>query len=311
MSVGPAGAHLSKNACQISCVLQLFGISWHHFLQKDGPILLHFSRKREFWQVREVYPAPQISPCWASPQLMVKPSRWADVTDWVSAEKQIRTSCGLMNLLLMHGRRIVDFQKWMIENSSTKWVFPKIMVSPNHPFVHRVFHYFHHPFWGVNTPIFGNIQIWPTLWPFGKASFMWFHVDKGVINVPFYIFPTGGFFVKLCPVSIYGWISFRIWYNIYKDNIYLLRVFLSFIIHAQGVFLLQLEYLTFALSVGSALFSRLQFSRVWSGWHSEENRRMWCASGGKGKPTVHGIFAYVYIYIYLYYIYYIYIIYIC
>ena len=26
------------------------------------------------------------------------------------------------------------------------WVFPKIMVPPNHPFVHRVFHYFHHPF---------------------------------------------------------------------------------------------------------------------------------------------------------------------
>ncbi len=38
-----------------------------------------------------------------------------------------------------------------------KWVFPKIMVPPNHPFVHRVFHYFHHPFWG--TPIFGNTQI--------------------------------------------------------------------------------------------------------------------------------------------------------
>ncbi len=32
----------------------------------------------------------------------------------------------------------------------TIWVFPKIMVPPkppNHPFVHRVFHYFHHPFW--------------------------------------------------------------------------------------------------------------------------------------------------------------------
>ena len=29
------------------------------------------------------------------------------------------------------------------------------------PFVHRVFHYFHHPFWGVNTPIFGNTHIPP------------------------------------------------------------------------------------------------------------------------------------------------------
>ncbi len=33
---------------------------------------------------------------------------------------------------------------------------------PNHPFVHRVFHDFHHPFWGVNTtPIFGST---PTRW---------------------------------------------------------------------------------------------------------------------------------------------------
>ena len=30
---------------------------------------------------------------------------------------------------------------------------------PNHPFVHRVFHYIHHPFWG--TPIFGNTHIKP------------------------------------------------------------------------------------------------------------------------------------------------------
>ena len=33
------------------------------------------------------------------------------------------------------------------------WVFPKIGVLPNHPFVHRVFHYFHHPFSG-NYPYF-------------------------------------------------------------------------------------------------------------------------------------------------------------
>ena len=26
----------------------------------------------------------------------------------------------------------------------------KIMVPPNHQFVHRVFHYFHHPFWGFS-----------------------------------------------------------------------------------------------------------------------------------------------------------------
>ncbi len=39
------------------------------------------------------------------------------------------------------------------------WVFPKIMGKPpNHPFVHRVFHYFHRPFWGP-TPIFGLTPI--------------------------------------------------------------------------------------------------------------------------------------------------------
>ena len=39
------------------------------------------------------------------------------------------------------------------------WMFPKIVGwnPPNHPFVHRDFHYFHHPFWG--TPIFGNTHI--------------------------------------------------------------------------------------------------------------------------------------------------------
>ena len=36
---------------------------------------------------------------------------------------------------------------------------PKIVgnIPPNHPFVHRVFHYFHHSFW--DTPIFGNPRI--------------------------------------------------------------------------------------------------------------------------------------------------------
>ena len=38
----------------------------------------------------------------------------------------------------------------------TKWVFPKIMVPPNHPLLNRVFHYFNHPFWG--TIILGNPQ---------------------------------------------------------------------------------------------------------------------------------------------------------
>ena len=39
------------------------------------------------------------------------------------------------------------------------WVFPKILVLPpkSSSFVHRVFPYFHHPFWG--TSIFGNTHV--------------------------------------------------------------------------------------------------------------------------------------------------------
>ena len=39
------------------------------------------------------------------------------------------------------------------------WMFPKIVgeIPPNHPIFNRVFHYFHHPFWGtpfLETPIY-------------------------------------------------------------------------------------------------------------------------------------------------------------
>ena len=40
------------------------------------------------------------------------------------------------------------------------WVFPKIMVPPNHPMFNRVFHYVHHPFWGICPPIFGSTPTW-------------------------------------------------------------------------------------------------------------------------------------------------------
>ena len=49
---------------------------------------------------------------------------------------------------------------WSVLFKYTIWVFPKIGVPPNHPFLIEVFHYFHHPFWGA--PIFGNIQIVPS-----------------------------------------------------------------------------------------------------------------------------------------------------
>ena len=41
------------------------------------------------------------------------------------------------------------------------WVFPKIWEkTQNHPFVHRVFHYFHHPFWGVFPYFWFNTHIY-------------------------------------------------------------------------------------------------------------------------------------------------------
>ena len=43
------------------------------------------------------------------------------------------------------------------------------MVSPNHPWINRVFHYFHHPFWGP-TPIFGNTHINNKEQPMGLNS---------------------------------------------------------------------------------------------------------------------------------------------
>ena len=40
------------------------------------------------------------------------------------------------------------------------WMFPKIVgFPPKSSHFNRVFHYFHHPFWGI--PIFGNTHILP------------------------------------------------------------------------------------------------------------------------------------------------------
>ena len=42
-------------------------------------------------------------------------------------------------------------------NEEPIWMFPKIVVPPNHPFVHRVFHEINHPFWGKKKKtIFGS-----------------------------------------------------------------------------------------------------------------------------------------------------------
>ena len=46
------------------------------------------------------------------------------------------------------------------------WVFPKIVgcfPQKKHPLKNRLFHDFHHPFWGP-TPIFGNTHIYLHEW---------------------------------------------------------------------------------------------------------------------------------------------------
>ena len=52
--------------------------------------------------------------------------------------------------------KLFDDSGGLKKNGDGLWVFPKIVVPPNHPFVHRVFHY-KPSIWGA--PIFGNTHI--------------------------------------------------------------------------------------------------------------------------------------------------------
>ncbi len=50
---------------------------------------------------------------------------------------------------------------WLVGEVWWMGVEPKIRgKTPQIIHFNRVFHYFHHPFWGVNTTIFGNTRIW-------------------------------------------------------------------------------------------------------------------------------------------------------
>ena len=61
---------------------------------------------------------------------------------------------------------IFILQLWTVlpMNQGSIWVFPKIGGTPPQ-IIHfnRVVHSFHHPFWGVNTPIFGSIPIYKAM----------------------------------------------------------------------------------------------------------------------------------------------------
>ena len=47
------------------------------------------------------------------------------------------------------------------------WMFPKIVVPPNHPLKNRLFHYFHHPFWGKIH------YFWKHPYSVSKTPFKW------------------------------------------------------------------------------------------------------------------------------------------
>ena len=58
----------------------------------------------------------------------------------LSAPRQPRAARGFWGIFGGQILRII--------HQISRWVFPKIGVPPNHPLKDRVFHYFHHPFWG-------------------------------------------------------------------------------------------------------------------------------------------------------------------
>ena len=57
-----------------------------------------------------------------------------------------------LHIACVFGRTTRKCSKIQTPNKKTTWVFPKIVVPPNRPFVHRGFHYFHHPF--NRVPVF-------------------------------------------------------------------------------------------------------------------------------------------------------------
>ena len=77
----------------------------------------------------------------------------------------------------------VHDKKTLVATFVNLGVEPKIWENPpNHPFVHRVFHYFHHPFWG--TTIFGNTHFQSKL----QASSVVLIGIRNIINVYFRFF---------------------------------------------------------------------------------------------------------------------------
>ncbi len=90
---------------------------------------------------------PRTAPCWVSGNMRKSLLR--------GRRSQLKSSGTV--ILFSAWFWLSAAKPWPILIVNTMWVFPKIMVPPNHPFVHRVWnHYFHHPFW---VPLFLEISM--------------------------------------------------------------------------------------------------------------------------------------------------------
>ncbi len=73
------------------------------------------------------------------------------------------------------GRRFDGGDRWIdrIGGKYGCWTKNRGKTTPNHPFVHRVFHYFHHPFWGFSLfSDLANIDI-----PIKSSSLFWYFAE--------------------------------------------------------------------------------------------------------------------------------------
>ena len=56
-------------------------------------------------------------------------------------------------------------------HSIAMWVFPKIMLPPNHPMFNRVFHEINHPFWGCSPYFWGTFMLVdPGVYSFSESA---------------------------------------------------------------------------------------------------------------------------------------------
>ena len=147
----PEASHTSRDS--------IWGVVWewgsHYWRSLEFPLNLEsatFARWKKFWVLRLAnFVAAQVN----------KYSEKAEKRkDYIYAAALI---WDYNREALLKWWAILGF--WI--SQSHIWVFPKIGVPPNHPFVDRVFHYFHHPFWGKHPYFWKHPSLFPQFlwWP--------------------------------------------------------------------------------------------------------------------------------------------------